>query len=209
MEKTGLPPHVGPARVFGGRNTGTDARGMPTVITLGKNQVVNQRERILRPARMVGSLFFFRLRLRFVVWTSKVNNDDDSRQQNRNKEQFTCLKKKKPFVLEDSSTRTWKQPHRLPDWGGPCRDFEAGVKKTSSSRSDTAHAGGLLAISFLLSSVFGRGGERDGKGWNQHKATVFRPWQTELLLLVSPSLLPAWAWPGAEGVQDPGGPAHT
>ena len=69
---------MGPAPASGGRSAGPDARGMPPVIALGKNQVVNQRERIPRPARMVGFLFFFRLRLRFVVWTGKVNNDNDS-----------------------------------------------------------------------------------------------------------------------------------
>lgn len=55
------------------------------MITLGKNQVVNQRERTLRPASMVGFWVFFRLRLRFVVWTGKVNNDDDSRNKTETK----------------------------------------------------------------------------------------------------------------------------
>lgn len=41
-----------------GPSVATDARGMPSVITLGKNQVVNQREGIPGPARMVGFLFF-------------------------------------------------------------------------------------------------------------------------------------------------------
>lgn len=42
----------------GGQSAGTDACGTLSVITFGKNQVVNQRERISRPARMVGFLFF-------------------------------------------------------------------------------------------------------------------------------------------------------
>lgn len=75
-----LSTNVGSAPASGRQSAGTDARGAPSVITLGKNQVVNQRERTLRPARMVGfcCVFFFRLRLRFVVWTGKVNNDNDS-----------------------------------------------------------------------------------------------------------------------------------
>lgn len=50
---------------------------------------------------------------------------------------------------------------------------------------------------------------RDGKGLNQHKATVFRPWQTELPLTslsLPPSRLPG-AWPGVKGAKD-GGPAR-
>ena len=50
------PMSVAPA--FGGQSMGTDACGTPSVITLGKNQAVNQRERIPRPARMVGFFGF-------------------------------------------------------------------------------------------------------------------------------------------------------
>ena len=42
-----------------GQSTGTDMHGVPPVTTLGKNQVANQRERVPRPARMVGFLGFF------------------------------------------------------------------------------------------------------------------------------------------------------
>lgn len=78
LEKARLSTHVGSVPACGGHSTGTDACGMLSVITLGKNQVVNQRERILRPARMVGFCVFLRLRLRFVVWTGKVNDDNSS-----------------------------------------------------------------------------------------------------------------------------------
>lgn len=37
LEKAGLSTNVGSAPVFGGQSAGTDARGTPSVITLGKN----------------------------------------------------------------------------------------------------------------------------------------------------------------------------
>lgn len=58
MEKARLSTNVGLLLPLAGQSAGTDAHGAPSVITLGKNQVVNQRERILRPARMVGFVCF-------------------------------------------------------------------------------------------------------------------------------------------------------
>lgn len=103
------------APAFGGQSMGTDACGTPSVITLGKNQVVNQRERIPRPARMVGFFVFFRLRLRFVVWTGKVNNDNDSSNKRETKNSLLVLfkkkeKEKKPFVKRQLCTGLGSSP---------------------------------------------------------------------------------------------------
>lgn len=151
-------------------------------------------------------MVFFRLPLRFVVWTGKVNNDNDSSNKTETKNSLLVLfkkKKKKPFVKRQLCKGLWKQPHRLPTRGGLCREREAGVKKTNSGRSDTARAGGVCSPAFfapLLAFWKGwrEGGE--GKGLNQQEATVFRPWQTALLLTslsLPPSLPPAWG-PGLE-----------
>ena len=110
------------APAFGGQSMGTDACGTPSVITLGKNQVVNQRERIPRPARMVGFFVFFRLRLRFVVWTGKVNNDNDSSNKRETKNSLLVLfkkkkKKKKSLLLKDSSARALEAAPPPPDQG--------------------------------------------------------------------------------------------
>lgn len=39
-----LSTHMSAAPAFGGQSMGTDACGTPSVITLGKNQAVNQRK---------------------------------------------------------------------------------------------------------------------------------------------------------------------
>lgn len=87
LEKTRLSTHMSAAPALAGR--WAHKLGTPSVITLGK---------IKRLTRGKGfpdlpgwwAFCFFRLRLRFVVWACKVNNDNDSSNKT-DKEQFTCF----------------------------------------------------------------------------------------------------------------------
>lgn len=72
--------------------------------------MANQSERTLRHARMLG-LLFFSLRLRFEVWTGKVNNGEDRSNRTETKDSLLIKNgedKEYSFCYKTNPTVAWK-----------------------------------------------------------------------------------------------------